>query len=137
MNLKLIWFWIGLTVALCCIAYSFFRHNHTLALVYGCGGALGLLMIGLTLLKHKNFTLDKERKELTVKQIGREAKSYSLYRLIKWEMKTFIYNNNQSRSLNLFFEKQPYVTVTDKDDLGEFENLYHYLRTHYRELGPW
>lgn len=104
-----------------------------LSLIFGVTGIFGFYVVLLILVKHKKFRLSKADKLLTVQQIGRKTKKYKLENLYDWSEKFFIFRGGQTRTLQLIFEDQRKIKVTDKDDLMEYEKLYHYLRINHRK----
>jgi len=70
---------------------------------------------------------------LTIKQIGRKTKYYKLENLESWSEEFSIFRGQQKRVLKLTFKDRKKIDVTDKDDLMEYENLYHYLRTKHQK----
>lgn len=104
-----------------------------LSLIFGPSALFGFYMVLLILVKHKKFRLSKSDKLLRVKQIGRKKKDYKLENLENWSEKFFIFRGEQKRTLKLMFKDHKEVNVTDKDDLMEYEKLYHYLRVNHRK----
>nr|WKN39811.1 hypothetical protein K4G66_14035 [Tunicatimonas sp. TK19036] len=104
-----------------------------LGLIFGIIGIFGFYMVLLILVKHKKFRLSKTDKSLTVQQIGRKTKDYKLENIDNWSEEFFIYRGEQKRTIKLTFKDQKRIKVTDKDDLMEYENLYHYLRINHRK----
>jgi len=86
------------------------------------------LVIGLIMLKSKK--IEVSHSGVAVKLLLRKRWTFDLQDIEKWEEKYFIYSGQQTRKLILTLKNKKRLSITDKDDMIEYEKLYHYLRTH-------
>lgn len=76
--------------------------------------------------KHKDFQLEKT--ELTIKQIFHTTKKLNINSIQNWREEHFYYNGQAKKSLILKTQSGKKVTITDKDDVKEYNKLFQYLR---------
>jgi len=53
--------------------------------------------------------------------------------LKRWTEKTFHFRGQQKRILMLVTQETKTIELTDKDDLREYEKLFHHLRVNYAD----
>ena len=129
MNKKFIWFWLTYTILLAVIALKIFSQNRDLSLIFGFSALFGLYMIVEIVRKHKDFELNDNI--LVIKQSFKQDIKLDLTGLTRWTEKTFHFRGQQKRILILVTQERKTIEVTDKDDLMEFEKLFHHLRVNH------
>ena len=99
-----------------------------LGLVFALPGLFGLLIIFEIIRKHKDFKLTNNT--LKIRQMFRADRELNLGKLKSWTEDNFHFNGQVNRILILKTADGEKFDLSDKDDLNEFEKLFHYLRVH-------
>jgi hypothetical protein len=93
-----------------------------------------LYLILLILIKYKRFKVLKDEKAIAIWQIGRKKKQLSFHDLEEWSEDIFYFRNQQKRTIKMQFRYSENYSVSDKDDLMQYEELFHFLRLNYKKI---
>jgi hypothetical protein len=130
MNKKFIYFWALYTGVLFYLALRFyFQNDQQIGVVFGLCGAFGLFMIISIVTNHRDFKLTDNK--LVIKQVLREERQINLTELLSWSISEFHFRGQLKRTVILRTGKEQEVSLTDKDDLIEFEKLHHHLKINF------
>lgn len=128
MNRSMLWIWGILTPLSYLGLYITYGNYDPLFFLFGLLMFWSSLVIGLIMLKSKK--IEVSHSGVAVKLLLRKRWTFDLQDIEKWEEKYFIYSGQQTRKLILTLKNKKRLSITDKDDMIEYEKLYHYLRTH-------
>jgi hypothetical protein len=129
MNKKLLPIWVLFSGTMTFLSFRFyFGTLQDLGLIFALIGLFGLFMIFEIIRKHKDFKLIDD--SLIIRQMFRTEKELSLAKIKSWTENNFHFRGQVNRKLILKTVDGDKIDFSDKDDLDEFEKLFHYLRTH-------
>lgn len=106
--------------------------NQELGLVFLLIGLFGLFMVFEIIRKHKDFKLTGDKS--IIKQILRPEKELNLGQLKTWTRNDFHFRGQVNRKLILKTKDGDKIDLSDKDDLNEFEKVFHYLRVNQLKI---